>query len=66
MPKKPWRPHLDDAVMYLDDYDRTWRRGKVHSYEGETTLRIYLKCGIACAVFRLHELKKPTSPVVGR
>lgn len=54
---KTWRPRTGEYVKYLDDYDRTWKRGKVQSYESHYEVRIYLACGIACAVFRVSELR---------
>lgn len=50
---KSFRPHTGEYVLSLDDYDRTWKRGKVYSYESHYDVRIYLNNGIACGVFRV-------------
>lgn len=55
--KKEWRPKTGEYVLYRDDYDRTWKQGKVYSYESHYDVRIYLHNGIACAVFRVSELR---------
>lgn len=57
MAKKEWRPHTGERVLYRDDHDRTWKQGKVHSYESHYDVRVYLACGIACALFRVSELR---------
>jgi hypothetical protein len=54
---KSWRPRTGEYVRYFDDYDRTWKRGKVCSYESHYDVRIYLANGIACGVFRVSELR---------
>lgn len=54
---KAWRPRTGEYVKYLDEYDRTWKRGKVYSYESHYDVRIYLANGIACGVFRVSELR---------
>jgi len=52
-----WRPHTGEYILYRDGYTKTWRQGKVYSYESHYDVRIYLACGIACAVFRVSELR---------
>ena len=55
---KTWRPKLGESVKYFDDYSRTWRVGKIHSYEGQTLVAVDLACHIARARFNLNELRK--------